>query len=396
MLVSADRIGRKALAAMSNDAIIAMIETAEPDDSARLLRRLSPRRRGAIMARIASDLRDDIGSLARYPDTVAGGLMNTRYADLDAAMTCGDAIRQLASEDRAETVNVAFVVDSDRTLLGSVSLRNLIRANKSTPVDAVMDREIDAVDANTPAETAARTLSHSGRPFLPVVDRENRLVGILSFRDAFDELEEAASEDMQRFTALTGPSGSNYLDLSVWRDFLRRAPWVLSRAIAGLLAGYVVHVYEDALEALVILALYMPMVADTGGNVGTQTSGLLIRAIATGEITLKNGGTILWREFRIGILLAAMLFLFALLKVVFMSNNADVPFGLSLEVIAIAIGIAISVQVVSSVLLGAVLPIIAMALRLDPAVMAGPALTTSVDATGLVIYFVITTTLLGI
>ncbi len=396
MPASTDRIGRKALAALSDDAVVAMIETAEPDDSARLLRRLPPRRRGAILARIAGDLRDDIADLSPYPDTVAGGLMNTRYADLDATMTCGDAIRQLASEDRAETVNIAFVVDGDHILLGSVSLRTLIKANRSTPVGAVMDRDVDAVDVNTPTETAARVLSHSGRPFLPVVDRDNRLVGILSFRDAFAELEEAASEDMQRFTAVTGPTGPGYLDLSVWRDFLRRAPWVLSLAIAGLMAGYVVHVYEAALEALVILALYMPMVADTGGNVGTQTSGLLIRAIATGEITLRNGPTILWREFRIGILLAAMLFAFAFLKVVFLSNNADVPFGLSLEMIAVAIGIAISVQVVSSVLLGAVLPIVAMALRLDPAVMAGPALTTSVDATGLVIYFVLTTTILGI
>ena len=171
---------------------------------------------------------------------------------------------------------------------------------------------------------------------------------------------------------------------------------MLSLAIVGLLAGYVVHVYEDALDALVLLALYMPMVADTGGNVGTQTSSLLIRAIATGEVTLKRAVGVLSREVAIGLLLAAMLFAFAVLKVVFMSNSADVPLGLSLESIAIAIGVAIATQVILSAFIGAALPLVALAIRQDPAVMAGPALTTIVDVTGLLLYFTITTTLLGI
>ena len=198
------------------------------------------------------------------------------------------------------------------------------------------------------------------------------------------------------FAAVTGETQPDYLNVPIWRDFARRAPWILGLAVAGLLAGYVVHVYENALDALVILALYMPMVADTGGNVGTQTSGLLIRSIATGHVNVGSGLRVLGREVRVALMLAAMLFAFAWLKVLFISNSADVPQGLTLHMIAFAIGAAIAVQVIVSAVIGAVLPLFALTVRQDPAIMAGPALTTIVDTTGLLMYFMITTAILGL
>ena len=387
---------KHAVADLNDDDIVRMINTVQPDEGARLMRALPSRRRGTIRARIAREHRDEILTLADYPEDVAGGLMNSHYADLDADTTCGDAVRQLAAEEYAETIYIAFVVDTDRHLRGSVSLRDLLRAPKDAAVGDIMTREAQSVPVDMPAEDAARMLSRSGHAFLPVVDGDGILLGIISFSDAFTQLEEEASEDMQRFTAIAGPGDARYFDVSLWSDFLRRAPWILSLAIVGLLAGYIVHVYEDALDALVILALYMPMVADTGGNVGTQTSGLLIRAIATGEVSLGRSAAVFWRETRIGLMLAAMLFAFALLKVTFLSNGADVPLGLTLHMIALAIGIAIAMQVLVSALIGAGLPLAALVLRQDPAVMAGPALTTIVDVTGLLMYFAITTSILGI
>ncbi len=391
-----DILEKDMLRHMSDADIVAEINGLQPDDAARLLRKLPARRRGALKARIATDRRAEILRLAEYSEDVAGGLMNSRYADLDATTTCGEAVRQLAAEDDAETIYEAFVVDQNHRLLGAVGLRDLMRAPKHTAVGAVMRRDIQALTDDIPAEEAARELSASGQSVLPVVDASDRLVGIITHDDAFRQLEEEASEDMERFSAVSGDTDQDYLDVPIRRDFLRRAPWILGLAIAGLMAGYIVHVYESALDTLVILALYMPMVADTGGNVGTQTSGLLIRSIATGHIAAGVGLRVLWRELRVSLMLAAMLFLFAWAKVMFISNSADVPQGLTIEMIAFAIGIAIAVQVVVSAVIGAVLPLLAIAIRQDPAIMAGPALTTIVDTTGLLLYFLITTSILGL
>lgn len=387
---------RDALAILSDEAIIEQINLLQPDDATRWMRKLPASRRGALNARIATDRRAELANLAEYSEDTAGGLMNSRYADLQPTTRCSDAVRQLAAEDSAETIYVAYVIDEDYTLLGSVSLRELLRAAKHVLVGDIMTRDVDTVNVEAAAEEAARALSGSGHSALPVVDNTNRLLGIIAYDVAFRQIAEDVSEDMERFAALTGETDLDYLDVPIWRDFRRRAPWIFSLAIAGLLAGYIVHVYEDALSTLVILALYMPMIADTGGNVGTQTSGLLIRSIATGHVTASSGIRVLWRELRVAVLLASMLYIFAWLKVMFVSNSADVPQGLTLTMIAFAIGAAIAVQVIVSAIVGAVLPLLAVALREDPAIMAGPALTTIVDTTGLLMYFTITTSILGI
>ncbi|MEP3280421.1 MAG: magnesium transporter [Stappiaceae bacterium] len=390
------RLGRRALAELDDNQIVIQLDLMQPDDAARILRKLPAKRRGQIKAMIAQDRRAEIARLSDYSEEFAGGLMNSRYADLDPDTNCGDAVRQLAAEDEAESIYIAFVIDADHRLLGSVSMRDLLRADKAQCVRDAMVGPIDPISVDMPAEDAARLVSQSGQAMMPVVDVNNRLIGIISQDDAFRQLESEATEDMERFAAVAGESDRNYLNVPIWQDFRRRAPWILSLAIVGLLAGYVVHIYEDALDVLVILALYMPMVADTGGNVGTQTSGLLIRSIATGNIALNSGLSVLWRELRVSLLLALMLFAFAWLKVVFFSNSADIPQGLTLELIALAIGVAIAVQVVVSAVIGACLPLIALATRQDPAIMAGPALTTVVDTTGLLMYFMITTSILGI
>jgi len=369
----------------------------QPDEAAARLRRLGKRERAEAAAALAQGLREEALALAAYPDGSAAALMTSRYADLPPDITVAEALRRLGAERRAETIYEVFVTDPERQLLGRVALRTLLQAARDARVATLMTAPKPLAQADAEEEAVAREIEATGALATPVVDRDGRLLGVVTYDDALRCLRAAEAERGERFHALLEtPEETPYLHLSLSQELRRRAPWVLGLAVAGLMAGYVVHLYEDALDALVILALYMPMVADTGGNVGTQSSSLVIRAIATGEVGLKSGLSVLWKELRVALCLAALLFAFAFLKVTFMSNNADVPAGLTIEGIALAIAIALSIQVLVSTLLGALLPLLALPLRVDPAVMAGPALTTTVDLTGLMIYFFTTTSLLGI
>ena len=368
-----------------------------PDEAARRLRKLPKRERAAVAASLANRRRQEVLALADYDAGTAGSLMTSRHADVPADITAKEAIARLARETDAETIYTAYVLDDESRLIGVVSLRDLLRAEGKALVRDAMRQDPERAFAEDDDTATAQRLLEAPMTSLPVVDRDNHLLGIITFDDAHRRVAEASRENSDQFHAISGDAPDmQYLEVSVWAEIRRRVPWVLTLAVAGLLAGYIVHVYESALDALVILALYMPMLADTGGNVGTQSSSLIIQAVATGEIGLKQGARVLWKEARVAVFLAFVLFSFAFLKVTFMSNNADVPAGLTLEMIALAIAVAIAVQVFVSTLIGALLPLAAIALRQDPALVSGPALTTIVDVIGLFLYFTITTTFLGI
>ncbi|MBK0329770.1 magnesium transporter [Rhodobacteraceae bacterium F11138] len=314
---------------------------------------------------------------------------------IETGSTCADAAEQIATAHTQSAQSVC-VVDGARRPLGIVGLRDCLRAAPETEVDDIMS-PVDLIASNEwTAEESSRQVLNDDPPILPVLDAQGAVLGVISPQRAYRHLLGKAEEGVNDFAGLVGTPEDDYGQMSIWADFRRRAPWVLVLAVAGLAAGYVVHVYEDALDALVILALYMPMVADTGGNVGTQSASLVTRAISSGNIRLRDALMVLWRETRVSLMMAAALFLFAYLKVLLISNPADVPMGLTLGDIAFAIGVALAVQVISATLIGAVLPLGATAARLDPAVVSGPALTTIVDLSGLVLYFGITTHMLGL
>ncbi|WP_108659218.1 magnesium transporter [Acuticoccus kandeliae] len=307
---------------------------------------------------------------------------------------CGEVAARLAAASQ-EVGDVACITDADGRLLGIATLRDCLRADPAAPV-AGIQRTATPAEPDWTAEEAAHELVDEALPALPVVAADGTVRGLVPALAAHRYLIEKVEDDTNKAVGIVGEQKDDYLDLSVWADFWRRVPWVLSLAVAGLAAGYVVHVYEDALDALVILALYMPMVADTGGNVGTQSASLVTRAISFGDVTARDAARILWRETRVSLLMAGTLFLFAYLKVLLISNGADVPEGLTLNAIGLAIAIALAAQVVSATLIGAVLPVAAVAARQDPAVVSGPALTTIVDLTGLLLYFGIVTHVLDL
>nr|WP_246413763.1 magnesium transporter [Martelella radicis] len=308
---------------------------------------------------------------------------------------CGEAVK-LFSKSGEKHATRACIRGGDGTFAGVVCLHDCLRHQVDDPVSSFARKNIPLARTDRTAESVAHQMVEDQIEFMPVVDQDNRLVGAVEGARAARFVVDTLQEDAEVFVGLSGTVNDDYFEHSVWSDFRRRFPWVLGLAIAGLAAGYVVHIYESALDALVILALYMPMVADTGGNVGTQSASLVTRVLTTGSIRWAEAGTIMWREMRVSLLMAAMLFAFAFLKVVLISNAADVPEGLTLEGIGLAIAVALAAQVVSATLIGALLPLGAIAVKQDPAVVSGPALTTIVDLTGLLLYFTITTMMLGI
>lgn len=323
-------------------------------------------------------------------------LMTREVAVLTEAMTCAEAIASLAGQSGAETIYHACATGADGRFVGLVSLRRCLASAGSAPLSSVIEAPAFTLGAIDPARPSASALLEAGAEAVPVLKADGMVAGLLTANRARGFLLEEMEETSERFAGIVGEVADDYLDHTVWTDYLRRVPWILGLAVAGLAAGYVVHVYEDALSALVILALYMPMVADTGGNVGTQSASLVTRAISVGDIGMRDTARILWRETRVALMMAATLFTFAFLKVYLISNAADVPFGLTISDIGFAIALALAVQVVTATLIGAVLPLAAVAARQDPAVISGPALTTIVDLSGLILYFTITAHLLGL
>ncbi|MDQ0317806.1 magnesium transporter [Amorphus orientalis] len=331
-------------------------------------------------------------------DVVDGvaAILSDRFVQVPEAATCAEAMATFASDGGSGAACEGLVMDASGGVVGLVSLRRLLSVDGTTPVSAVATPAPIVARLSDTAEGVARVMLRTGAVVVPVLEADGRLAGVVFADRANRYLLGELIEDADRFVGIAGEVEDDYLNQTVWRDFRRRVPWVLGLAVAGLAAGYVVHVYEHALDALVILALYMPMVADTGGNVGTQSASLVTRAIAVGSVRIGDFGRILWRESCVSILLAATLFAFAFLKVALISNAADVPAGLTIEGIAVAIALALAVQVVTATLIGALLPLGALAIRQDPALVSGPALTTIVDLTGLILYFSITTWMLGI
>lgn len=320
-----------------------------------------------------------------------------QFLSVPPETTAREALRLFADQPDDTAPDHACVTLSDGQYIGLVSLRTCLRAGPETELRALLLQGVETIEPDTSAEAGAAVLAGSVVDCLPVVDGRGYVLGLVTSFAAERYLVAEMERDTNRAVGILDEDVSDdYLERPILTDFKRRVPWILSLAVAGLGAGYVVHVYEDALDALVILALYMPMVADTGGNVGTQSASLVTRAISFGEVHARDVFRVLWREARVALLMAATLCAFAFLKVLLISNAGDVPEGLSLQGIGFAIALALAAQVISATLIGAILPIAAVAARQDPAVVSGPALTTIVDLTGLILYFGLTTHLLGI
>jgi len=386
----ADFISRKDLALI--------ISEMPADDRVDLLRRFPEEKREPILSAIAHAEREDIRRLFGYKEGTAGAVMTSEYVTLKPNQTVSEAIAAIRRDAlNKETVYYAYIIDDQRRLIGFVSLRDLILSDPNALLQDIMHEEVICVKADEDQEIAARTIQKYDLIALPVVDEHGVLVGIITHDDAVDIITQEQTEDMEKLMAIAGShEAEGYMKSSTWEHFKRRVVWVVALAALGLVSGTIIHSFEDTLMKLMILALYLPMLTDTGGNTGSQTATVVIRALALREVGPKDFFRILFKEIRIALLLGLVLGVLTFGRVLFLSHNAHIPPGITLEMIGFAIAVALGLQVVSSVIVGASLPLLAAFLKVDPAVVASPALTTVVDVTGLLIYFTSAKYILGL
>jgi len=384
---------------LKREELALLVSDMPPDDRVDLLKRLPEETIEKLLPAIAHAEREDIRRLFAYQEGTAGAVMTSEYATISPDITVSEAIEKLRKEaPDKETIYYVYVIDKDRRLKGLVSLKDLIIANPSMKIADIMHEDVIFARVTDDQEDAARKIQKYDLIALPVVNGNNSLVGIITHDDALDIITQEHTEDLEKLMAIAGRHEVGmYLKTPSWRHFLNRAYWVVGLAALGLVSGLVIHSFESVLMQIMLLAFYMPMVADTGGNTGSQSATVVVRALALKEIEPGDFVKVLFKELKISILLAVVLALLAWAKVMWLSSGSEgATGGFTLFQLANVIAIALGLQVVTATLIGAVLPLIAAKAKLDPAVVASPALTTIVDITGLMIYFSIAKHILGI
>lgn len=347
-----------------------------------------------ILRHTDPEMRKMINEILRYPEDSAGSIMTTELVTLRPNMTVEDAIKRIRRTGiDKETINNCYVTE-DKTLIGMISIRTLLLAEDDEIVSDIMQTNVISVNTLTDQEEVAQMFSRYGFLALPVVDGENRLVGITTFDDAIDVMEEEATEDIEKMAAIL-PSDKEYLRTSVWAIWRNRIPWLLLLMISSTFTGIIINSFETALAAQVALVGFIPMLMGTGGNSGSQSSVTVIRGISLGEIEFQDLPLILWKEIRVavlcGICLAAGCFLKILLIDRLLFGNTDIT-----VIISLVVCIAMAITVLAAKIVGCTLPLLASKIGFDPAVMASPFITTIVDALSLLVYFRVATMLLGI
>ena len=332
-------------------------------------------------------------NLLKYEEDTAGGRMTTHVGRITADMTVKQAITVLRRDrDDAETLARIFVVDEQGRLVGKVRLRDLAFSTWDTPVHDIMEAADEYILASADQEEAARTLSKYDLIVLPVVDEFHHLLGVITYDDALEILQEESTEDIEKLSGIGGEqSDVSYLNTSVALQFRRRVSWLVGLAFVSIGSGYVMYRFSEVLEKAFVLALFLPMVVAAGGNSGGQAATMVIRAMALGEISTGNALRIAWKEARTGVLLGLTLGVTMAAFISFILPHMQQGTGANFDFLhlAFAVSAALTVQVLSATVLGALLPIAARAINLDPAVVSAPSLASTVDVSGMMIYFAI-------
>ena len=346
-----------------------------------------------ILAQADPEMRKEINEILQYPEDSAGSVMTTEYVKLTPDMTVGDAILRIrrTGVDK-ETIYTCYVL-KNRLLVGTVSVKSLLLAPSDLQtIDSIMDTNLITVSTHTDQEEVAQMMSKYNLLAIPVVDGDNRMVGIVTFDDAMDVVEEETTEDMEIMAGMT-PSDKTYLKSSPLDLFIHRIPWLSLLMISATFTGIIISKFEKKLEALTCLAAFIPMLMDTGGNSGSQSSVTVIRALSLGELEFKDLGKVIWKEVRTAVICGLVLSVLCFGKVMLIDrllmHNEDVSL-----MVAVVVGLTLAVTVLCAKLVGCTLPMLAKKLGFDPAVMASPFITTIVDALSLLVYFGIATTLL--
>ena len=380
--------------------IRALIDDMFLDDAVDFLEEMPSSVVRRVLQTTDTEKRNLINQFLRYPEYSAGSLMTIEYLEFFSDVTVRGAMDIIRREGLdKETIYTLYIVDSTHHLIGTLALRKMILASEDTVLSDIMDRNPVCVHTLDDQEKVAEVVRHYDLMAIPVVDKEDRLVGIITADDIMDVIEEETTEDFEKMAALT-PSDDEYLKTSPFKLALNRIPWLLVMAIIAIFTGLIITQYEDVLQATgsvgIILTSCIPMLMDTGGNCGAQSSTLIIRGLSLGQITLKDFFKALWKEFRVAVIVGAVLFVFTLFRVkfvnpLFMEDGSGITWAVAFVVASALFG-----TIMLAKALGCAMPMLAKRLKLDPALMASPMITTVVDMSSLFIYFSIAKAVLKI
>lgn len=389
------------LARMNDREVRSIFDDLYLDDAADLLEELPAGVVKRLMKLATPETRAELNRLLSYPDNSVGSVMTSEFIDLRRDMTCADAIARIRKIGLdSETVYVAYVTDPSRVLEGVVPLKKLLFASPETPIAEIMDTGIVFAYTGDDREVAANAISHYDLLALPVVDKEKRLVGIVTVDDAMDVIEDEATADIERMAAIL-PTDKPYTRTGVFETFYKRVPWLLLLMLTATLTGSIISHYEAAIGTYAVLTVFFPMLMGTGGNAGSQSSVAVIRSLSLGEIETRDLFRVLWKELRVSMLCGVALSVATFIKLMLidfklqLSTVTESGMTQNNLVLALIISSTLFFVIVVAKLVGTVLPIAAKRIGLDPAVMASPFITTVVDTVSLIIYFSIASRVLG-
>ena len=358
------------------------------DDAVDLIEEMPANIVTKLLKNTTKETRADINFLLKYPVNSAGSIMNTAYIDLKENITVNQAIEKIRKEkEDTETLNICFVLDKERKLKGAIFLKDLLFNKPETLIKDIMETKVLYVNTYDDQEEVANSFSKYDVNTMPVVDSENRMVGIITIDDIVDIMEQEATEDIEKMAAIS-PTDKPYMKTSVFETWKKRIPWLLLLMISATFTGKIIQTYEEALASYVILTSFIPMFMDTGGNAGGQASVTIIRGISLKEIEFKDIFKIIWKEFRVAILTGITLAAANFIKLLVIDKvNMS---------IASVVCLTLIITIIFAKIVGCTLPLLAKKVGFDPAVMASPFITTIVDALSLITYFQIATILLGL
>lgn len=366
------------------------------DDAADIVEEMPANVVKRILKHADPEMRSSINQILRYPDNSAGSIMTTEYVSLRPHMTVEEAILRIRRQGvDKETIYTCYVTEKDRRLIGLVTVKDLLLADDDEiEIQDIMLKNLIYVTTQTDQEEVAMMFSKYNFLALPVVDGEHRMVGIVTFDDAMDVMEEEATEDMEIMAAMT-PSEKTYLKNTPFDLFKHRIPWLMLLMVSATFTGMIITSFEDALSLLPVLTAFIPMLMDTGGNCGSQSSVTVIRSLSLDELHFSDVFTVMWKEIRTavlcGVTLAALCFVKILLVDRLLMGNESID-----VMVNGVVCLTLCVTVVIAKFVGCSLPLLAKKLGFDPAVMASPFITTIVDALSLLVYFLFAKTLLGV
>lgn len=372
---------------LSDDRARAILKDLASDDAADLVGQLSPEDAEAVMQLISGEEEaPDFGGLLKYPEDSAGGLMTTEYISLPDDIPVEEAISRLREiAPQAETIYYVYVVNEEGQLIGVLSLRDLIASTDGTILKNIMRRNVISVNAGLDQEEVARIVSKYDLLAVPVIDEQERLLGIITVDDVIDVLEEEATEDIYRLAGAGEVVGMELTEAPVLKVVRLRLPWLLISMAGGIISGSVIGVYKNTLEAIVMLAVFIPVIMGMGGNVGTQSSTIFVRGLATGEIDRSEVWAYFFREIRVGLTMGIICGTLISIIAFFWQGN---PY------LGLVVGISMLATISVATLIGTLVPLLLNKANIDPAITAGPFVTTIKDFTGLIIYFIIASSFL--